>query len=279
MLLLSRLSVALTFLSIFVFCDAVSITRNKAKAVAEARKKETRRLLYRHALTGEIVDADMLSPLERDHLVEVDCFRSADEEPQEITCYICGGEQEAFTSLQAAYQHVHEAHLPSDSVLMPEELPLQHPCGEPACSRAFTTPYKRDKHQAQHVENKPYECLERDCPSWFTEAHIFTRHKKLSHGPSENVECPKCYKPFTSREYLRGHLKSCSSEDLIPVAVEDGEFGCSICPDRFHDRSDMRQHFKTHKAEEKPYPCLHCALAYTRSQNLYRHVRGAHPNV
>lgn len=53
---------------------------------------------------------------------------------------------------------------------------------------------------------------------------------------------------------------------------------CPYCLKEFHNLSSLRQHLPVH-TKEKNFACNYCDASYTRSSNLYAHVRLKHPGI
>jgi uncharacterized Zn-finger protein len=58
----------------------------------------------------------------------------------------------------------------------------------------------------------------------------------------------------------------------------EGTKNCPYCLKEFHNSSSLRQHLPVH-TKEKNYTCTYCEACYTRSSNLYAHVRLKHPGI
>ncbi|KAI9202744.1 uncharacterized protein BJ171DRAFT_513111 [Polychytrium aggregatum] len=59
-----------------------------------------------------------------------------------------------------------------------------------------------------------------------------------------------------------------------PDSPDDRPFRCPDCPKTFLRKQDLRRHAIIHDPVSPGYKCTHCGTSFTRSDALYRHVKG-----
>ena len=149
--------------------------------------------------------------------------------------------------------------------------------------------YERRSHLKRHFESVHLgQKITFDlCNKQFSCKDSLASHLKSKHQSKKNYfKCTQCDKQFTSISSLRMHIESVHdlSENGLIIT-------CKECHKKFFYKQNFTTHVKNfHKGLEiepeivskvdnqKSFPCKQCSNSYTKSYNLFRHIRESHIN-
>uniref|UniRef100_A0A1B6EEN7 Protein krueppel n=1 Tax=Clastoptera arizonana TaxID=38151 RepID=A0A1B6EEN7_9HEMI len=91
-------------------------------------------------------------------------------------------------------------------------------------------------------------------------------HKRthLAESLKKKHHCTLCTKSFRSKFFLSEHMNM--HKDLCP-------YSCSDCNKKFHKRTQLRQHKKTHLSDSQKVVCEVCGMKFSRRGNLMQHIK------
>lgn len=120
------------------------------------------------------------------------------------------------------------------------------------CDKRFTRIDHLNLHIASHhSESKPHQCEVGDCNKGFVRQEHLKKHIEAKHtgehATKDKEVCEICKKTFSSKKYLRTHLKSHSAESK--------GLACKYCSREFLDKTDLNEHLTKDHQNEKPYLC------------------------
>lgn len=138
------------------------------------------------------------------------------------------------------------------------------------CDKKFTRIDHLNLHVASsHSDTKPFQCEVPECKKGFVRQEQFRKHIETKHGEMTTTKdketCDICQKAFSSKKYLRMHMKT---------HVGDGKgVLCKFCGKDFLDKSELNDHMSKDHQNEKPYLCSECGLRFVRNDYLVIHMR------
>jgi uncharacterized Zn-finger protein len=121
------------------------------------------------------------------------------------------------------------------------------------CNKRFTRIDHLNLHIASHhSESKPHQCEVGDCNKGFVRQEHLKKHIEAKHTHGEQATkdkeiCDICKKSFSSKKYLRTHMKSHSAESK--------GLACKYCSREFLEKTDLNEHLTKDHQNEKPYLC------------------------
>lgn len=152
-----------------------------------------------------------------------------------------------------------------------------HQCEK--CNKSFTRATHLKRHLLTHEETKQIQCSV--CMKGFHRIDQLNLHMQSNHHHSETkpFQCtvPDCKKGFIKEDYLKKHIEAKHSDSPKEKEI------CSQCQKTFSSKKYLRSHMKVHTAEkislkkdpnnEKPYLCSECGLRFVRNDYLVIHMR------
>lgn len=131
------------------------------------------------------------------------------------------------------------------------------------CARLFILEDRLNIHKRLVHRQKTHQCP--ICDKLFVSAKSLEVHSRLH---SEKYKCEKCGYLTTSKLYLNQHLQKHAGFDVY--------FTCSICDQKFSQKSALLRHNKLHsKTHGKCFKCSVCYLLFRSHSELVSH-KNAH---
>lgn len=118
-------------------------------------------------------------------------------------------------------------------------------CRHFKCGRKFKTENSLRSHSilehrpADVTEEEQYVCEFDLCNLLFFDKRSFKNHQKKfhEHGRMKCIECDKCFRKKSS---LEEHVITAHDKPI------EKKFACTACDKKFYNRTDLRQHSKSH---------------------------------
>lgn len=127
-----------------------------------------------------------------------------------------------------------------------------------------------------HSNTKPFRCDVSECKKGFLREDHLKKHIEAKHTEitKEKEVCPICQKTFTSKKYLKTHMKVHDVDKANAKKDPNNEkpFLCSECGLRFVRNDYLVIHTRRHKGL-KPYKCRFCEKGFPRATDLTVHER------
>ncbi|XP_038059517.1 zinc finger protein 208-like isoform X2 [Patiria miniata] len=179
----------------------------------------------------------------------------------------------------------------------PQEV-KKHECK--ICHQKFLRPNILRIHAYKHTKAKPFSCS--ICSKKFIGKYSCQQHE-LTHRMERNHKCPICGVAFHYPGRLKIHMKNSHSDshDLKLFACDlcDKRYGhsgtltahrkthfdqelysCSLCDRSNLSKRGLRNHQRSHAANQRIYPCDKCDKKFKTRHNLANHLASAiHSNV
>jgi hypothetical protein len=162
------------------------------------------------------------------------------------------------------------------TTLIPEESSIsltnskKHKCSH--CDKSFDRLCRLSRHMKLHDStSKPFACEAEGCYSRFQTPQALERHQIIHSGLTEKIneekvhKCIVCSKEFQIQEALASHMKK--HKDIL----DQIEFECSICNEKFKKLIELTRHSKTHP-ENKTHKCLICSKTFSQGSHLIDHL-------
>lgn len=152
------------------------------------------------------------------------------------------------------------------------------PCFCYYCDEKFTCrPLLKEHYKVEHgAESNNFPCESCDkvhkIVSKLKDHQQLWQHGKFSSKLQETLNCSECPKQFSSKEYLRKHLKRCHRE-LFASILEKNSLKCQICHVSFKTRQRLNLHLdnhenvKTYRCKTCPFVTLNLAIFKAHSRN------------
>ncbi|XP_066538491.1 zinc finger protein 1035 [Hoplias malabaricus] len=129
----------------------------------------------------------------------------------------------------------------------------------PHCPKRFQYRCYLLRHLHSHTKKKRYSCMH--CGQKYDSKQQYLQHEAFCDGVFKTSKTKLPNDPETT---LKSNIKE------MTVAVEKGEFKCSICTKTFTNARNLRRHVLTH-TDVKPYRCKACETCFSRSDHLKLH--------
>eukprot|EP00092_Neocalanus_flemingeri_P019186 GFUD01020785.1.p1 GENE.GFUD01020785.1~~GFUD01020785.1.p1 ORF type:complete len:422 (-),score=92.38 GFUD01020785.1:15-1280(-) len=102
----------------------------------------------------------------------------------------------------------------------------------------------------------------------------FERHRRwcldqhlLTHLANKKFACDNCGQFYRQKAYLQTHMKVC-------LDIRDEK--CDECDEKFHSKTDLYKHDRTHHTGDKPYACTICSVAFSSNSGYIAHGKNVH---
>lgn len=146
----------------------------------------------------------------------------------------------------------------------------KHKCSY--CDKKFDKLCRLSRHLKLHDSvSRPYPCEAEGCFSRFQTPQALKRHQIIHSGMTLKIneekvhKCIVCEKEFQIQEALASHMKK--HKDIL----DQIEFECSICAEKFKKLNELTRHSKTHP-ENKTHKCLICSKTFSQGSHLIDHL-------
>ncbi|XP_078535359.1 zinc finger protein 142 [Lissotriton helveticus] len=160
--------------------------------------------------------------------------------------------------------------------------------------------FKGDVEEGTEYLFKTHMCPE--CKRCFKKRTHLVEHLHL-HFPDPSLQCPNCQRFFTSRSKLKIHMmrelgekshrcplcdyssveKNALNRHMASMHEDISNFysdtyACPVCEDKFRLSQTLKEHMKTHKAEQQLLICFQqdCGSSTTDRKEFVRHLKEAH---
>lgn len=131
------------------------------------------------------------------------------------------------------------------------------------CGKSFDKLKNFQRHMQTRCEN-PFSCS--NCSLRFKTGVALKIHTYTTHIARRSLECPFCYRRFSKRNILKGHI----------VCHIGGEpFKCSYCVKTFHGSWLLKSHLKEEHIEstKTDLKCCDCNQYFTSENILIEHLK------
>ena len=163
------------------------------------------------------------------------------------------------------------------------------------CDYKTTQTYYLRRHMTCHTDSKPFTCDIPGCNKRFKTRAIVLAHKRQSHAPSRDFQCPLCDYKGTTKSRLDSHwlthstdkpfkcdIKGCDKWFKTSVAVyqhkvvvHSGQtFHCDWpqCKRTYKSKYALDLHRKLHSADKQFFCGINgCVKGFKEKRNLKRH--------
>lgn len=143
----------------------------------------------------------------------------------------------------------------------------EKPCVCDVCGKAFYSLGQLSIHKNYHHVWKQYPQMFKcdQCGSGFSSKHYLRYHLKVIHCKTKDFHCHKCGKAFKSSDSLRYHLKF--------THADGNKYKCDTCEKTFKAPAGLRRHkYKNHTTVEKRFACTICDKAFVEKDKLKMHI-------
>ena len=184
---------------------------------------------------------------ERDNKVYIDFYS---KHQKTDVCQECG---KVFTNKPAFNVHMRESH--------PESIGSErcHICG-----KGYKNKWTLKEHLKRHEKCESL-CIE--CGKTLPNKISLESHIKLNH-PTEQFNCPECFRFFKSKAFLRKHIRN--------IHLDRRSHPCTMCEKSFKDKKTLLKHTIAIHDKVKPFLCELCNFESARIDNLNLHRRKSH---
>ena len=88
----------------------------------------------------------------------------------------------------------------------------------------------------------------------------------------QKFKCNTCQKYFTTRSYLKSHLKN--------VQIKQERYDCHLCEKSYTSgKAKLTRHIQVVHSKTKIHECNFCKKTFSYEENLTRHCRTVHENI
>ncbi|KAG7158494.1 Zinc finger protein 341-like [Homarus americanus] len=123
-------------------------------------------------------------------------------------------------------------------------------------------------HMKNHVEEKVYKCIQKNCDLSFDDIDPFLDHIN-THDHDLQYRCHTCSKVFSSLKTLGNHQKDHSLSRQSKKTVGPSYFRCNKCRNKYASAEALDHHLRT---SSHHYPCKQCGKMFTTERLLRRHL-------
>lgn len=135
------------------------------------------------------------------------------------------------------------------------------------CSSTFETYYLHKKHMAEHVDQKVYRCIQKNCNETFRDLDDFLSHSE--NHPTAEFQCHVCFKVYTSLEELGSHQYEHGGSLKDKNDSQTQKFKCEKCYANFKSAETLKNH---EAVESHHYECPQCKMVFNSERFLRRHL-------
>lgn len=131
------------------------------------------------------------------------------------------------------------------------------------CGKSFRKFKMYEKHM-QFRCGKPFKC--NNCTLRYEKENELKSHFFKTHVARRSLECPFCYRRFSRRDILKGHV----------VCHVGGEpFKCTLCSKSFYGSWQLKSHYKDDHEVDKHSntKCFDCNLVFPSEKHLMAHLK------